>query len=345
MAIGVAAKFKAYVDQAGGKEIFAWKLLRLLGTVVLLGLSITTFVEDSSQDGHLSIFSWGDDPKLEQERFANFSIILTYAYTSILALWILFTDFRRVRYASTYLNAILFTSWAVFFYRDIWPLGTYDRVPLDIPLDRFFWPKFILLTITGVVTPLLIPTPYTPVDPENPSDEPAPEQTASLLSMMLFSFLDPLIWAGYRTTHLAYDRLPPLADYDRASWLKQLAFQHLDPFITGKKRHVLWGFMRIFKKDFGQLVLLVIVRTATMFFAPIALNRLLAYIETGGSGATVRPWVWIVLIAIGPLAGSIATHVCRILYAWACADDGAGVHLYLDSRAHPRGEHFDRACF
>ena len=295
------AESTVLAHQARGAEIFAWHLIRFLGALALLGLWITTLLQGCTQKAHLGIFN----------KDVAIAFVATHAYTSILALWALISRADKARYLSVHVAPILLASWLVFFYRDIWPLGTFNSVPLDIPLDRFFWPKFIILTLIGVVTPLLIPTPYIPFDPNNPSEEPAPEQTASLLSFLLFSFLDSLVWAGYRTKHLAYDRLPPLADYDRASWLKQRAFAHLDPFLIGKRRHVIWGLISVFKTEFSVLVISLVVRTVTSFFAPIGVNRLLAYIESSGVGATVRPWVWIILIVIGPLVGSIALQVRR----------------------------------
>jgi len=356
-AAGVIAEFKAYVKQTGGAEIFAWKFLRFLGSLALLGLWIATILQEHQQDGHISIFGkgkkkhWRKHPKkveqveaFDEHDWVDFSLVLTYAYTSILALWTLVCNIRRVSYVSAHLGLVLLASWSVFFYRDVWPLGTYDLVPLDIPVDRLFWPKFVILTIVGVVTPLLVPNPYIPVDPNYPSEEPAPEQTASLLSFMLFSFLDRLVWTGYHTTHLAYDLLPPMADYDRASWLKQRAFKHLDPFLTGKKRHVIWGFMSIFKSEYGVLMIMITVRTATSFLAPIGVNRLLSYIETGGTEATVRPWVWIVLMAIGPLAGSIAMQVRHDLgTVCAAAETVPGVHFCRNSHARARRKHPHRA--
>lgn len=43
-----------------------------------------------------------------------------------------------------------------------------------------------------------------------------PEQTASIISFLSYSFLDPMIWLAYRIPHLSRDQLPPLCDYDRA---------------------------------------------------------------------------------------------------------------------------------
>ena len=31
-----------------------------------------------------------------------------------------------------------------------------------------------------------------------------------------------------------------------------------------------------------------------------------SYLETGGKGATIRPWVWIIWLFMGPTVGSIA---------------------------------------
>lgn len=54
---------------------------------------------------------------------------------------------------------------------------------------------------------------------------PNPEQTASLLSFMLYSFLDPLIFLAYRIPKLSHEQLPPLADYDHAKHLTEKSFR------------------------------------------------------------------------------------------------------------------------
>jgi hypothetical protein len=49
------------------------------------------------------------------------------------------------------------------------------------------------------------------------------KQVASMLSLLLFSWLDPLIWKGYFMAHIGFDELPALADYDHAKNLVQRA--------------------------------------------------------------------------------------------------------------------------
>lgn len=53
---------------------------------------------------------------------------------------------------------------------------------------------------------------------------PNPEQTASLISLVFFSFLDHIVFAAYRMPHFPFDRLPPLADYDYLEVLKRRSF-------------------------------------------------------------------------------------------------------------------------
>ena len=59
---------------------------------------------------------------------------------------------------------------------------------------------------------------------QNPASEPNPEQTASWLSFLLFSFLDPLIIKASKVPHLPLEECPPLADYDWAPHLIQKSF-------------------------------------------------------------------------------------------------------------------------
>lgn len=52
-----------------------------------------------------------------------------------------------------------------------------------------------------------------------------PEQTASVLSLMLYTFLDKTIYKAYNIPHLPLDQLPPLADYDSTKHLVARSFQ------------------------------------------------------------------------------------------------------------------------
>ena len=53
---------------------------------------------------------------------------------------------------------------------------------------------------------------------------PNPEQTASILSLIVYTFLDPLVFEAYRVPHLSHERLPAIADYDRTEYLREKTF-------------------------------------------------------------------------------------------------------------------------
>lgn len=54
---------------------------------------------------------------------------------------------------------------AVYVYRDIWPMATYDSVPADI--NQFFlWHKIGVVAVLTLFIPLCMPHRYIPVDPE-----------------------------------------------------------------------------------------------------------------------------------------------------------------------------------
>ncbi|KAG8864754.1 hypothetical protein FRB96_003340 [Tulasnella sp. 330] len=45
--------------------------------------------------------------------------------------------------------------------------------------------------------------------------------------------------------------------------------------------------------------------SCTALLGPYAINQLLAYLESGGEGATIKPWVWIMAFFSGPMIGTI----------------------------------------
>jgi hypothetical protein len=73
-----------------------------------------------------------------------------------------------------------------------------------------------------------------------------------------------------------------------------------------RQRHIAFGLLSYFYKEFIVLAFLILVKVVVGFAGPLGINRLLTYIETNGEGAIVRPWVWIAWLFIGPLVGSAA---------------------------------------
>ncbi|KAK0192591.1 hypothetical protein F5146DRAFT_1102469 [Armillaria mellea] len=217
-------------------------------------------------------------------------------------------DFSRWnRVTIRHLNTVLTITARIYVYRDIAPLATFTGVPLDASEGCILWTKIVLLLFTGIVIPLFVPREYIPVDPDRPASIPNPEQTARIISLISYSWLDPVVKAAYHVAHLPYDQLPPLADYDASKYLKARSFKHVDVFAGAKKRHLFWGIIRVFTCDYIALVLVLVIQLCAEFAAPIGINRLLHYIETDGKDSLYRPWLWIGWLFIGPLMTSVSS--------------------------------------
>ncbi|KAF8883986.1 P-loop containing nucleoside triphosphate hydrolase protein [Infundibulicybe gibba] len=195
---------------------------------------------------------------------------------------------------------LLTITFGVYCYRDLFPLATFTRSPLDLKEGWIIWAKIFILTATAVVIPLVVPREYVPVDPGNPMATPNPEQTASLLSLVVYAFLDPIIFLAYRIPHFSHDQLPPLADYDYAQNLRMKSFPVC--------HHLFFGLMRIFRREYCILACMIILMVVFSFASPLGINRLLHYLESGGEDAFIRPWVWVLWLFLGPTLRSISTQ-------------------------------------
>lgn len=80
----------------------------------------------------------------------------------------IFNAFVAVRTAASYsfhLSVVLLAIFALYTYRDIWPLVSYALVPADRVEGNILWVKVALVTFAGCILPIFEPYPYIPVDP------------------------------------------------------------------------------------------------------------------------------------------------------------------------------------
>jgi hypothetical protein len=87
-------------------------------------------------------------------------------YASLLAIIEVSVKRRWSTVVAKHLNVLLIATLFVYVYRDIFPLITYHRVPLDIDEGWILWAKMITLCIAAAIVPLFIPRQYIPVDPK-----------------------------------------------------------------------------------------------------------------------------------------------------------------------------------
>ncbi|KAJ6489479.1 hypothetical protein C8R47DRAFT_1177182 [Mycena vitilis] len=290
-----------HVEKHGGSTIFAFKAARLVGCLVLLSLSIA------------SLASQVDEKESEKTRSFmtmvasshSTALCITYFYASVLAIFSVAGSAKWGNVTAKHLNTLLFAIFGVYFYRDVFPLATFTRVPLDIEEGKLLWTKITTLFIVSCIIPLSMPRQYIPVDPKNPTPVASAEQTSSLLSLVLYFFLDPIIFLGYRTPHLKFEQLPPLCDYDDLKHLKPTAFPHLDVF-SGKKRHVFFGLVWTYRWTAINMALMLVILSISNFISPIAVNRLLNYLENPTQESFMKPWFWILLLFVGPSVWSLS---------------------------------------
>ncbi|EJU03263.1 P-loop containing nucleoside triphosphate hydrolase protein [Dacryopinax primogenitus] len=193
------------------------------------------------------------------------------------------------RMYNVHAGVILLIVFGVFVYRNVYPLVFLNGEPIDNHTPWLMYTRGILVTITGLVIPGLIPHEYVPVDPEHPSPEPNPEQTASLWSFITFTFMEPIVMIAYRNSDLPYDSLPPLADYDRSAHLEKSSIVALDPITRHQKglndRHLFFGLMQIFFWEYVFFGCNLLLDVLSRFMAPYALKRILQ--------------AWIVVLLVG----------------------------------------------
>ncbi|KAF5317511.1 hypothetical protein D9619_013131 [Psilocybe cf. subviscida] len=275
---------------SGGLVILAFSFARLFICLALLVLSIITLQRHPRWVGK-------EDNWTGELQNPGTWMAITYLYASILAAVSLTRSKPAVR-ATRYNNLLLLTTLGVFVYRDIWPLATYDEGPQDVAEGSFLWAKIALLILSALIIPLFIPRRYVPVDPKDPMPVPNAEQTCSIFSRFIFSYMSPVIWAGYRTEHLEVEDMPPLMDTDYSKNLVKYSFPHIDPYKGAKRRHIFFGLMYIFSFEFLLMATALVAISVANYLSPLAIYRILRYLELGPDHNGLRPWFWIAVLFI-----------------------------------------------
>ncbi|EMD39558.1 hypothetical protein CERSUDRAFT_111873 [Gelatoporia subvermispora B] len=235
----------------------------------------------------------------------NIGLCVTFAYVTMLSLLSVIAPPSTSALVRKHLATVLVATWIVYVHRDIWPYATWTLSPADASEGWILWAKIILLSVAALVIPAVSPRKYVPLDPKEPMD-PAPEQTASILSLMFFLFMDQVVVKAWRTAHLPLDQLPSIADFDMVHNLIERGYPHLDPFQVKPRRHLVWGLMTIFYKEFIVMMMMTLFIAVFGIANPIGINRLLLYIESGRADATIRPWVWVLWLFLAPMSLSLS---------------------------------------
>lgn len=189
---GFFSEARVFISQHGGWVIFAYKFARFIGCLTFLGLSLATFILDERGE-HVTGANKLSKGKHRRPRpsdgyipfspaeWLQFAMCMTavgdsclstsiiaysfQAYASILGLVSVTTKPRWSRLVSNHLATLLFAVFAVFTYRDLWPLVTFHKQPKDIEEGGLLWAKVTILFLSSIAFPLVSPRQYVPVDP------------------------------------------------------------------------------------------------------------------------------------------------------------------------------------
>ncbi|KZV63091.1 P-loop containing nucleoside triphosphate hydrolase protein [Peniophora sp. CONT] len=298
-----ARSLASHIREHGGVTIFAYKVARTASVLALFVIHLVGsigYTEGTRPEERGARLEVG-------RRWVDLVLCLAYCYALSLSLATLWAKARVARIVSVHLSLVLFCDFIVYIYRDLWPLLTFTLSPLDKAEGGLLWANVALVTFSAVLVPLLVPRQYVPLDPKNPQAKTNPEQTASALSFLTFSFLDLYIFDAYRQGSLDFEQqFPVLCDYDYTTNLVKRSFKHLDRFSGAPAQHMFFALLKIFSWEFTAQVILITLHVLGKFLAPVGINRLLNYIEKGGEDALVRPWVWISLMFFGPFLATVA---------------------------------------
>ncbi|KAJ4001710.1 P-loop containing nucleoside triphosphate hydrolase protein [Lentinula boryana] len=200
-----------------------------------------------------------------------------------------------------HLNILLLILFGVYIYRDLWALLKFNSKPLDHDEGNILWFKIASLAIAAILVPIAAPRQeYPPTSHTAITSEINPEETASILSLLTHSYMDSFIFRKNRKAiRLAQDELPPLAKADQSDVLMPDILSILDP-PSASSRYLLWGLLEAYKKRVLTLIGLHLLQIPLSFVAPMGIKKVLSYLENGGEGATIRPWVWISWLFFGP---------------------------------------------
>ncbi|TCD60066.1 hypothetical protein EIP91_010784, partial [Steccherinum ochraceum] len=229
---------KGFIERAGGPVIFSYRITRLAACVSLLAFETWGLLY------YAGIAEWYDT-------ILEYGLcgVWAYTYMSVLALLSVLCSPAQARLATSHSSVVLAIAWVVFAYRDLYPLATLTKEPMDAEDGVVLWAYIGILTIAAVIVPLFVPRVYTPIDPKRSSEVIHPEQSVSILSRLTYSYLDSLILKARKVAHLELDQLPPVPDYDEATHLVTKNLLILDTYIR-RKRHIFFGLLSTMRYEY-----------------------------------------------------------------------------------------------
>lgn len=232
------------------------------------------------------------------DKWANV-VILTYVF--LLGLLRLVNDIEWRHVALHQVNFTIFCAWIIILLGELLPTIAVDWKSSFDPMLTASIASLTAAVLVAFVTRREWVPPSLDLDlPENVCSQPSPEETCSWLEYYItYEWLTPLMWRGVRH-QMTIEELPQLPWYDEPLVLLRRVQE-----ARKKNQSTIWTLIRFLPRELITMSFWAATCFVVELVAPFALYNLLGYINAPET-AMLRPWVWLILLFIGPLSRSVS---------------------------------------
>ncbi|KAH8669129.1 ATP-binding cassette transporter abc1 [Xylariales sp. PMI_506] len=238
---------------------------------------------------------------IQESRNWSNVIILTYAFLLGLLRLLKVNDGEWRQVALHHVNCTLVVSCFLLLTGELLPvINIHHNLALSPPLIAS------IAALSGaVLVAFITPREWAPppIDfdlPANLAREPSPEETCSWFQYYVtYEWLTPLLWSGARR-QVTMDDLPSLPWYDEPLLLLRRVQE-----ARQKNQSTILTVFRFLYRELITMSSWVMVSFVVELIAPFATYNLLAYLNAP-EDAVIRPWVWLLLLFVGPLSRSVS---------------------------------------
>ncbi|KAK5628524.1 hypothetical protein RRF57_004239 [Xylaria bambusicola] len=226
--------------------------------------------------------------------------VITYAFS--LGLLRLFNDLEWRHVALHHVNFLLVTALLVIVAGELLPYVdvTYNRHANAVLIGS------IATLATAVIVAASTPREWVPpsisldLSDKIPTREPSPEETCSWIGYYAtYEWLTPLLLRGFRR-QMTIEELPKLPWYDEPFVLLSRILR-----ARAKSSRSFSTILRYLRIELTSMAIIAMLSFTVELLTPFAMYNLLRYIGNP-EAASVRPWLWLVLLSIGPFSRAVA---------------------------------------
>ncbi|KAH8681571.1 ATP-binding cassette transporter abc1 [Xylariales sp. PMI_506] len=232
---------------------------------------------------------------------ANWINVVILSYAFLLGLLRLVNDVEWRHIALHHVNFALWVTWMLSFLEDVLPTIEATNHTVFSPIKIASIATLSAAVFVALVTRREWMPPSVDLDlPAKAPIDPSPEETCSWLEYYVtWEWLTALMWKG-SWRQMTMDELPSLPWYDEPLLLLRRVQE-----ARKNNRTTAWTLLFFLKKEVITMAVWSALTFSLELISPFALYNLLGYLNDPES-ALLKPWVWLVLLAVGSLSRSVS---------------------------------------